>query len=282
MPTGLDQNMTHAADEHHLLVKFARHASTADQQDALNSVHGAVVDQLHEDAQGSVFKVQLPLGQDADAAAQALSAHAGVDYAERDYVLHADFVSNDPGYTTGKMWGLEGDATTLKNAFGSGAGEAWAAGFVGSTKVAIGVIDSGVDYTHPDLYQNIWLNNAEIPVALRSVLVDTDQDGTITFRDLDSAANAAYVTDRNGTGYIDAGDILKDARWADGIDTDGNGYKDDLIGWDFVNNDNDPYDDNGHGTHVSGTIGATGGNGVGAIGVSPNVLIVPLKFLDST
>jgi len=66
-----------------------------------------------------------------------------------------------------------------------------------------------------------------------------------------------------------------------GIDDDGNGYIDDIHGWDFVNNDNDPYDDHGHGTHVSGTIAASGNNGVGVVGVSWSARILPLKFLDS-
>ena len=66
-----------------------------------------------------------------------------------------------------------------------------------------------------------------------------------------------------------------------GIDDDGNGYVDDCHGWDFVNDDNDPTDDNGHGTHVAGTIGAVGNNGIGVAGVNWNVTIMPLKFLDS-
>ncbi len=65
------------------------------------------------------------------------------------------------------------------------------------------------------------------------------------------------------------------------IDDDGNGYVDDVRGWDFVNNDNDPKDDNKHGTHVAGTIGAVGNNGVGVAGVNWNVQIMPLKFLDN-
>lgn len=66
-----------------------------------------------------------------------------------------------------------------------------------------------------------------------------------------------------------------------GIDDDGNGYVDDVHGYDFVNRDGDPMDDNGHGTHVAGTIGAIGDNGVGVAGVCWNVKIMPLKFLDS-
>ncbi len=66
-----------------------------------------------------------------------------------------------------------------------------------------------------------------------------------------------------------------------GIDDDGNGYIDDVYGWDFFNNDNNPYDDNGHGTHVSGTIAAIGNNGKGVVGVCWSAKIMALKFLSA-
>ncbi|HQR05482.1 MAG TPA: Ig-like domain-containing protein [Gemmatales bacterium] len=67
----------------------------------------------------------------------------------------------------------------------------------------------------------------------------------------------------------------------DGIDNDGNGFVDDVHGWDFVNNNNAPLDDNNHGTHTAGTIGAVGNNGNGVVGVNWNVKIMPLKFLGA-
>lgn len=67
-----------------------------------------------------------------------------------------------------------------------------------------------------------------------------------------------------------------------GIDDDGNGYVDDYYGWDFANNDNDPMDDYGHGTHTAGTIAAIGNNEVGVVGVNWTSKIMALKFLNSS
>jgi subtilisin family serine protease len=142
------------------------------------------------------------------------------------------------------------------------------------------VIDSGIDPAHPDLYLNIWLNPREIPLDL--AVADTDGDGNVTFRDLNDAANADLVHDGDGNGFVDARDLLADARWANGADEDGNGYADDLYGWDFVNDDNDPFDDLGHGTHVAGIIGALGGNGLGVAGVAWTVQLVALKWLGAS
>jgi subtilisin family serine protease len=66
-----------------------------------------------------------------------------------------------------------------------------------------------------------------------------------------------------------------------GIDDDHNGYVDDVNGWDFINNDNNPTDDHGHGTHVSGTIAAVTNNNAGVAGISWNSKIMPLKFLGA-
>jgi subtilisin family serine protease len=68
-----------------------------------------------------------------------------------------------------------------------------------------------------------------------------------------------------------------------GIDDDGNGFIDDVTGWDFENNDNSTFDGVGddHGTHVSGTIGATRNNGIGVAGICGHVSIVNAKFLGA-
>ena len=102
----------------------------------------------------------------------------------------------------------------------------------GSSDVVVGVIDSGVDYTHEDLAANMWINPGEV------------------------AGN--------------------------GIDDDGNGFVDDIHGWDFAYGDNDPMDVRSHGTHCAGVIAATSDNGVGVSGINWSGSIMALKFLDDT
>lgn len=220
----------------------------------------------------------------------------GVEYAEPRRTLSIDAAPNDPQYSDGTQWGLNGTN-------GIGAPTAWDTS-TGSTKTTVAVIDTGVDYNHQDLYQNIWINQGEIPASRRANLVDTDGDGKITFYDLNYTASdgsrpnqgIGKITDQNGDGRITAADLLApmgrtngvddgSGGWADGVSNDGaiNGitYVDDIVGWNFVNNTNNPIDDNGHGTHVSGIVGATGNNGVGVTGVNWQVQIMPLKILNS-
>ena len=265
-----------------ILLQFDPASSAALHSHALEAIGGRLLDIVAGGEDDGLARIGLGNGVTVEKALEILSHLPGVKFAEPDFVVSGQSVADDPSVTGGQTWGLYGDVGTAINPYGSQATEAWAAGQTGSTKVAVGVTDSGIDYTHPDLYLNVWLNQREIPLSFKAALADTDGDGLITFRDLNQAANANYVRDVNANGRIDAGDLLHDTRWADGVDQDGNGYKDDLIGWDFVNNDNDPMDDQGHGTHIAGIIGAQGGNGVGVSGVNWNVQLVALKTLDAS
>ena len=209
--------------------------------------------------------------------------HTGVAMFERNDSLRTSssaVVPSDPDFQ--RLYGLNnlGQTGGIVDA-DIDAPEAWAT-TTGSRNTVVGVIDTGIDLAHRDLYRNIWISQTEIPATLRGQLNDTDADGRITFIDLNHAANAAFVVDTNGTGFIDGLDILADGRWSDGIDTDGNGFADDFFGWDFVNNDNNPSDDHNHGTHVAGTIGATANDGTGVAGVNWTVSMMGLKFLSSS
>ncbi len=187
-----------------------------------------------------------------------------------------DAVPNDPQF--GSMWNLRNTGSSGGTADADiDADAAWSR-LTGSLATVVAIIDTGIDYTHPDLYKNLWLNQGELPTGLR--LVDTDTDRLITFWDLNAMPNGGSVIDANANGRIDGYDVLHDPRWADRHDNDHNGKIDDLIGWDFVHNDNDPYDDNGHGTHVAGTMGALGNNGLGVAGINWKIQLAALKTLD--
>ena len=212
------------------------------------------------------------------------AADAAVRYVEPDFRVTAAALPNDPYF--GNTWGLNNTAQSGGSADADiDAAEAWGVTRGGYGSV-IAVIDSGIDYTHADLYQNIWINQGEIPALVRSLLADVDGDGLITFGDLNDSRNigAGKITDLSGNGYIDGRDLLFSVTaggWADGISNEGDRYVDDLVGWNFVANTNDPFDDNGHGTHVAGTIAAKGNNGRGVAGVLWDAQLVGLKFLDA-
>ena len=110
----------------------------------------------------------------------------------------------------------------------------------GDEDTIIAIIDSGIDYYHEDLSEKIWINHGE---------------------------------DINGNGIVDDEDF-------NGIDDDQNGFIDDLRGWDFVYNDNNPNDIRTHGTHCSGTAAALSDNGIGISGVCWNSVIMAVKVLN--
>ncbi len=239
------------------------------------------------DNSGQMHQVALAPGVSVAEAIASYQNAVGVAYAEPDYLVHAAVTPDDAFYSL--EWGLNNTGQTVNGATGTAdadidAPQAWDI-TTGSTATVVADIDTGIDYTHPDLYLNIWINQDEIPTSIRNNLTDTDGDGLITFYDLNNSVNqgTGKITDLNSNGRIDGGDLLNNSSgWENGVDNDGDGKIDDLIGWDFVNNDNDPLDDNGHGSHTAGTIGAIGDNGVGVTGVNWRVQIAAFKFLNSS
>jgi subtilisin family serine protease len=113
------------------------------------------------------------------------------------------------------------------------------------------------------------------------------QEGTaaVTVAVTDTGLDMAHV-DIQAKVWSNPGETGLDSQGRDkrtnGVDDDHDGYVDDWRGWNFVTNSNDPTDDQGHGTHVSGTIAAGTDNGLGIAGVSWNSPVMPVKFLDST
>ncbi len=185
---------------------------------------------------------------DTSKAIEALRGRPDVIYAEPNFIRKALVAPNDPRYP--QMWGLNNTGQSVtsgenpgKPGFDIRAEQAWNV-TTGSRNVVVGVVDSGIDINHEDLKDNIWVNPGEVV--------------------------------------------------GNGIDDDANGFIDDINGWDFAHNDASVFDYtepsyppsasyagdfDDHGTHVAGTIGATGNNGIGVAGVNWQVSLMSLKFL---
>ena len=215
---------------------------------SLSSINKSLGDITHISSSFGEFRV-LETNEKIDMNSFNKSLSSEIEYIEPNYtytlipVKNADLTDvlakrsspiedliNDP--KAHKQWGLYN-----KGGFFSKKGEdinvinAWPI-TKGSKTIRIGVIDSGIDYTHEDLKDNMWTNEAEL----------------------------------NGKA---------------GVDDDGNGYVDDIHGYDFSNNDGDPMDDHSHGTHCAGVIGAAH-NKIGVAGVNAEVELVGIKFLSAS
>jgi serine protease len=257
-----------AYDSSHILVRFNAETGTADTIRGLQAAVPLPGTELGPSLTlvPGLREVCLDPGETIEAALAEYRNDPQVVYAEPDYTVTAQLTPSDPMFSS--LYGMQNIHAPA----------AWD-NTTGSGRTIVAVIDTGIDYNHPDLYLNVWINQANIPSTVRAQLLDVDGDGAITFCALNDPRNIGpgKITDLNGDGRIDAGDILMPIAkggWS-------TGPTDDLIGWDFANNDNNPMDDNGHGTHVSGTIGAVGSNGVGVVGVNWTCQLMALKFLNA-
>ncbi len=175
----------------------------------------------------NVYVIELAHAIDVYTAAKLYAADPDVEYAKPDYQFHVDLTPNDPFFGSHGSWGQPYDdlwglkITNAPTAWDTATG----------TGIVVGIIDTGVDRTHPDLAANVWTNAGEVP--------------------------------------------------NNGIDDDGNGFVDDVYGWDFVDNDNTPTDQFGHGTHVAGTVAAAGNNGIGVIGMGWGARVMNVRGLDA-
>ena len=185
--------------------------------------------------QNSIFIINLD-EIDIDAAIKAYEATGLFEYVERDFeaeplatMTGAETIPSETNYD--KQWGLhnEGNLSFASSVKGADIdmNQAWSVE-QGSAAVIVAVLDTGVDYNHPDLKNRIWKNTKE---------------------------------------------------QLNGLDDDQNGLIDDINGWDFAEEDEDPMDIHGHGTHVAGVVGADANNSIGFAGVDWNCQIMPLKVV---
>ena len=195
------------------------------------NLNARVVEQIRPD----VYLIERNKNEPVASALRKLQANSMVTLAEPNMIVRTSKMPNDAEYV--KLWGLtnhgDADKDGLRGLKGVDiqAERAWEQ-INSAQSVVVAVIDTGIDFSHPDLAGNQWVN-------------------------------------------------VPEAQGEAGVDDDQNGFIDDIHGFNFIGNNGNVQDDYGHGTHCAGTIGATGDNGIGVVGVAWNVRLMALKFLDA-
>jgi len=183
------------------------------------------------------YTLAIPPGLSLETLQKQFNKITSVTAAEPNYLIPIQFIPSDIHFSN--QWALHNTGQTGGTVDADiDAPDAWALGTPGNT-ITIAVIDTGIDYTHPDLAGIIWQNPGEIP----GNGIDDDGNG--------------YTDDHMGWDFVDAATGAPDE--------------------DFYTPDNDPMDRHGHGTQVAGIIGAVSDNGIGISGVSRNCRIMPVR-----
>lgn len=212
-----------------VLVKFRGSATPQD----VEKVKKNIDFDLDKKVGGAGVRLLRSRSKDTTALINELSARSDVLYVEPDYIITVAATPNDSSFS--QVWGLQNTGQAVGSTAGTpgadiGASPAWDIS-TGSPSNVVAVVDTGVDYNHPDLAANMW--SAPIPF---------------------------FVTIGGQTIRCEAG----------------------THGFNAITKTCDPMDEYNHGTHVAGTIGAAGNNGVGVAGVNWTSSIMALKFIDTT
>jgi hypothetical protein len=152
----------------------------------------------------------------------------------------------------------------------------------GDPSVVIAVLDSGIRWRDPgamaDLAQKANLSLAEAPPPCFPAIADGDCNNDGAYDILDHGA----LADRNGNGLADPEDLILDPAHNDGVDDDGDGYVDDISGWDFLYGDNNPFDTVSYGHGTGEALDSSGAeNGTGDVGTCPRCQFLPIRVGDS-
>ena len=212
-----------------------------------------------------------------------LSSQYSFLYIEHENIHKLHYEPNDPNYSQ------QCSISSLK------ADKAWDFWDIPSgvipegQEVLLASVDTGVDYTHPDLKESLWINQLEIPQWAQEAGIDLNGDGYISSSEVEEFIVNEGM-DNNSDGEYNLRDfVCEGSGFRDGIDADGNGYTDDLIGWDSSGylgvDDPDPYpredaSSNGtwaHGTHVAGILAATTDNDLGMSSAVYDAKIISVK-----